>query len=219
MQIKSNVITAVVTAIAVVALTWNPAADASSSQSSAVSVCVNKKSGAMRNASSCKSSERKLEIAQANVKLTVPPPISATELSATRGVKTVPSETELSIADLAGQSVQTVVSHVTVPNEFGRDTTELAGKKIYFPACPENAPVPISYAPYSTNYGEPAVRTSSEYYFANADESRAISFALERGNGWAWFSNPINDFMVTYPKDGDIDLYLVTLCAPILVAP
>jgi hypothetical protein len=180
---------------------------------------VNKKNGAMRNSSSCKSSEQKIEMAQANVKLSVPAPVRASGLSVTRQTRTAPIETELSIADLAGQSVQTVVSHVTVPNEFGRDTTELAGKKIYFPACPENAPVPISYAPYSTNYGEPAVRTSSEYYFANADESRAISFALERGNGYAWFSDPINDFMVTYPKDGDIDLYLVTLCAPILVAP
>jgi hypothetical protein len=205
LQIRSNVITAVVTALSVVALTWNPAADAVAPEATSISVCVNKKSGAMRNASKCSKSERKIEMAQANVKLTVPAPILADQIPANLQLVSTRVATEVPLAELAGQSVQTVVSHITVPNFYGRDSDY----EIDFPSCPASAPIRISFAPYSTNY---EMIGNQELW--NQDGSIATSFDLAYGK--ALFSNDIS-LSAEYPKDGDIDLYLVTLCAPNLV--
>jgi hypothetical protein len=218
MSIKSSVITAVVTALSVVALMWNPAADATPPpQSSSINVCVNKKSGAMRSASKCTKSERKIAVAQANVNLGVSTPIPVAEISESRQTRSAPAGTELSIAQLAGQSVQTEVSHVTVPDNYGRGSH--TGLRVSFPACPASAPVRISQAAYSTNYAPyTAQGTSTE--FQNADGSPAGSVYADG----ALFSDPSANpdpeewsDHTFYPKDGDMDLYLVSLCAPILV--
>jgi hypothetical protein len=205
MQIKSNLITAIVTALSVVALTWNPAADAVSPQSSSINVCVNKKSGAMRNASKCTKSERKIEMAKANVNLSLPTPSSVNQIPARTQVRSNLAQAELSIADLAGQSVQSVVSRITVPNFFGRDAPNGNPLWLQGPDCPSTAPIEISRAGYSSNYG---MFNGNE--FLNPDDDSSAGYLTL---GKIAFQES------SHPHSGDMDLYLLVLCAPILVAP
>lgn len=218
MKIGSNVITAVVTALSVVALTWNPSADAAAPESTSISVCVNKKSGVMRNATKCARSERKITVAQANVSLTEPTPVDAADVSNSRQIRSAPVGTELSIGELAGQSVQTLVRRVTVPNNYGRDL--FPGFEVSFPDCPTTAPISVSRAGYSPNYTQMVSNTE----FLNSDGSTAGFLSLTGNSPHALFSDydPEEDpedwaRMGNYPKDGDMDLYLLSVCAPILV--
>jgi len=206
MQIKSNLITAVVTAFSVVALTWNPAADAAAPPSNSISVCVNKKSGAMRSASSCAKSERKILVAEANVKLSAPAPVQVAQIPTSRALKSAPQDAEVSLAELAGESVQTVVSRVTVPNLYGSELASGVYHSVDFPSCPTEAPVRISTSAYSSNYPyhwEPNYANLP----MNPDETVAMQVNGTNVQFGAWHT----------PKNGDMDLYLVTLCAPILV--
>lgn len=182
---------------------------------SAAAACVNKSTGAVRIASRCKANEAKSTLATKTyvdnkVSTRAPRYVDVRSIPAQSTARTATATEPLDVALLAASSMQTVATHYVVPNLTG--SVSGAPEIVYTaPDCPSTAPILLQQLIYSTNYD-----VIDKRVLKNSDGSDA-SYSSYPGS--VSFSNNLDALMPAafYPKDGDVDLYLVSVCMPIPV--
>lgn len=109
------------------------------------------------------------------------------------------------VTDLAGSSVRSVVRHYRIPANYGADRDFAERLPLAVPTCPGDAPLPVGWGSYSTNY-----RNSADGTVLNPDSTTVFD---QSGSS----RRPVLDFYRSaYPKNGELDLYVTQLCAPVL---